>query len=466
MTRRGQILLFFIILCITAPAFAQTTPDPKIQALEQKLDELLRQATALRQELDALKGVQPEADTDLTKVDVVPTTPAPAPTAQAAEAASNEPPASALTDVQTVNNPSNTAASKVFNPDTSVIGNFLGHAGRDNPFEGGGRFLGGLPGTVRPEGDPRNALALDEAEVAFEAFVDPYAKAKFFLSGSPDGFEVEEGYANFVNLPYDITAKVGKFKGAFGKVNTWHPHQAPWVDQPLVIHNFFGPEGLNGSGISVSKIFPNRFNTFIEGTVEVMDGNNTVFNRDKTSDLTYLGHLKAFHDLTENSNVEVGASLVTGKTVHLTPDPVFPDLVRRDVAGIDLTYRWKPLMQGLYRSLIARTEAYWGDTDQSSRMFGFYSSLDYQLGQRWFTGVRIDSSDAMPFLSNPAFGATTVVDNATDRGVSATITFWPSEFSQLRGQFRRTRYGFVDKTFNEILFQLQFAIGAHGAHTF
>lgn len=464
MTRRGHFLLFLIILCIAAPLFAQAAPDPKIQQLEQKLDELLRQAAALRQELDALKGAQPTApDTDLTKIDVVPTAPTPAPAGEAAS--TSEPAAGALTDVQPVNNTPNAAASKVFNPDTSVIGNFLGHIGRDNRFESA--FGGGAaPGALRPQGDPRHALALDEAEVAFEAFVDPYAKAKFFLSGGPDGFEVEEGYATFVNLPHDITAKVGKFKGTFGKVNTWHPHQAPWVDQPLVIHNFFGEEGLNGSGISVSKIFPNRFNTFVEGTVEVMDGNNTVFSRDRTSDLTYLGHLKAFHDLTENSNVEVGASWVTGKTFQLTPDPIASNLVRRDVAGVDLTYRWKPLMQGLYRSLIARTEAYWGDTDQSSRMFGFYSSLDYQLGQRWFTGVRVDSSDAMPFLSNPGFGTPTVVDNATDRGVSATLTFWPSEFSQLRGQFRRTRYGFVDKTFNEILFQLQFAIGAHGAHTF
>ena len=53
-----------------------------------------------------------------------------------------------------------------------------------------------------------------------------------------------------------------------------------------------------------------------------------------------------------------------------------------------------------------------------------------------------------------------------DRGVSATLTFWPSEFSQVRGQLRRTRYGFLDKPVNELLLQLQFAIGAHGAHSF
>ena len=65
---------------------------------------------------------------------------------------------------------------------------------------------------------------------------------------------------------------------------------------------------------------------------------------------------------------------------------------------------------------------------------------------------------------------TVFVDDATlrDRGDSAILTFWPSEFSQLRAQARRIRYdqpgGPV--TANELLVQLQFVIGAHGAHPF
>ena len=45
------------------------------------------------------------------------------------------------------------------------------------------------------------------------------------------------------------------------------------------------------------------------------------------------------------------------------------------------------------------------------------------------------------------------------------LTYWPSEFSQVRGQYRRTAYA-DGPTANELLFQLQFAIGAHGAHPF
>ena len=52
-----------------------------------------------------------------------------------------------------------------------------------------------------------------------------------------------------------------------------------------------------------------------------------------------------------------------------------------------------------------------------------------------------------------------------DTGGSLILTYWPSEFSQIRGQLRRTRYG-ENLTANELLFQFQFSIGAHGAHPF
>jgi hypothetical protein len=52
-----------------------------------------------------------------------------------------------------------------------------------------------------------------------------------------------------------------------------------------------------------------------------------------------------------------------------------------------------------------------------------------------------------------------------DTGDSAVLTYWPSEFSQVRGQYRRTDYA-DGPTANELLLQFQFSIGAHGAHPF
>src|SRR3954452_13113024 len=190
MAHRGHLALFPIVVFAALPAFAQTADD-RITQLEKRLDALTQEVTQIHQEIDKLKGTSapapvPAPSDDLTKVDVVPATPA-AP-AQAQTAAQPQP-SSALTDVQTVNNVFNPAASKVFNPDTSVIGNFFGKTGQSNPYEFG-------------PNDRRSPFKLDEAEVAFQAFVDPYAKANFFFSFTPEGVDVEEGYAQFITLPW------------------------------------------------------------------------------------------------------------------------------------------------------------------------------------------------------------------------------------------------------------------------
>ncbi|HEY3053862.1 MAG TPA: hypothetical protein VGK04_10810 [Thermoanaerobaculia bacterium] len=424
-----------VLAFCSAPLIAQTQDD-KIQQLQNRLDELLRQANSIQTELNALKGTTPQPEEDLTKVQVVPTQTAAAPQPQ--PQAPQQPAPVSLTEVQTIANIPNPGASKVFNPDTSVIGNFLGKAGRPNPYEFGSD-------STRP------AFQLDEAEVAFQAFVDPYAKANFFLSASPEGLEIEEAYAQFVNLPIDITAKVGKFKAMFGKANTWHAHVRPWVDQPLVIHNFFGDEQFADSGVSVSKALPVTF-AFVEATGEVYRGDvENVFGHHNQNDLAYNGHLKFFKDISENSNIEVGTSYARGTLPEAAGSNQF--------GGVDVTYRWKPLQQGLYKGLIYRFEGLVNKRDDFGRNpKGFYTSVDYQLAQRWFTGLRIDRADRL--ISGDEGMAM-----FADKGVSATLTFWPSEFSQVRGQLRHTSYGGL-KSVNELLFQLQFAIGAHGAHTF
>ena len=82
-----------------------------------------------------------------------------------------------------------------------------------------------------------------------------------------------------------------------------------------------------------------------------------------------------------------------------------------------------------------------------------YASGEYQIGRRWFAGARYDWSERAidPLLE--------------DQAVSGLLTYWPSEFSQVRGQYRRTKYA-EGVIANELLFQFLFSIGAHGAHVF
>jgi hypothetical protein len=327
-------------------------------------------------------------------------------------------------------NPS--AASKIFNPDMAVIGNFIGAAGSN---------------TI----DPRPALSLQEAEVSLQAVVDPYARADFFLAASPEGLEIEEGFLTFPTLPGGLLLKVGKMKAQFGKVNTLHAHVLPWVDAPLPMRNLLGgEEGLNDAGLSVSRLIPNPA-MFLEATGEIYNGSNGVFTSHERSDLTYVGRLRGYRDLTEGTNLDLGTSFAMGHN-DASPD------ARTRLFGIDATLRYRPLRRAIYKRFLARTELFWSQRDAApgdprADAFGAYLSGEYQFARRWFAGARYDWSDRA------------VDPTLHDTSGSLLLTYWPSEFSQIRGQYRRTSYAEgVDA--NEVLFQFLFAIGAHGAHAF
>jgi hypothetical protein len=322
------------------------------------------------------------------------------------------------------------AMSKIFNPDIAVIGNFVGAVGEN---------------TVNPS----PALALDEAEATFQAVVDPYARADFFLSFSPDGVEIEEGFLTLTSLPGGLLAKVGKLKEQVGKVNTLHAHALPWVDEPLMIQNLFGgDEGLADEGISVSKLILNPV-MFLEATGEVYQGNSGLFQSYKRSDVSWAGRLRGYRDVTESTNIDIGGSIAYGH------NDAGPDFTTR-LMGIDATVRYRPLRRAIYRRFQGRTELFWSRRGQESGdvdAFGMYASGEYQFARRWFGGARYDWSER-------------AYDNSlVDKGPSLVLTYWPSEFSQIRGQYRRTRYA-EDVTANEFLFQFLFSIGAHGAHVF
>jgi hypothetical protein len=431
---RLHLVLVAVILAMwlaPGPVAAQT-PAPEqndIQALKAELEKTrlefdsVRQQydqrlAALEQKLAQLLGTPQQVQAEpIAAPPVPPPEPEPAP-APPAEPVSSGGAASAF--------------AKVFNPDISVIGNMLGAAGH-NPVENG------------------PALEMSEAEASFQAIVDPYAKADFFIAVGPDGAELEEGFITFHTLPGHFLLKAGKLRANFGKVNTQHSHTLAWTDRPLVTRNLLGgEEGLADSGLSLSRLVLNPW-FFLEATGEVFGGRSEVFEGSERSHLTYVARLRGYRDLTEGSNLDIGTSFAYGHT------PAGPDTVGQ-LIGLDATFRYRPLRRAIYSRFQVRTELMWSrqdlaEDDERSRAFGMYGSAEYQFARRWVGGARYDRSGRA--LSG----------DLIDNGGAFTLTYWPSEFSQVRGEYRLTRYA-GDITANEFLFQFLFAIGAHGAHVF
>jgi hypothetical protein len=432
-----------------ATAGGQAASSAEAQAMREEVERLRKAVEALEARLATLEGKSGAAPGQ----PAAPAEAAPAP--QAAAAAPAPATAAVPTGAAGAGGPEgalpvygNTAAlSKIFNPDMAVIGDFLGIAGKNRVD------------TSTP------ALEMHEAETSFQAIVDPYARADFFISFSPQGVEVEEGFITFTSLPGGLLAKVGKMRSQFGKVNAMHNHVLPWADRPLVSNNLVGGEdGIDDSGLSVSRLILNPI-IFLEATGEVFRGDSAVFGSRKRSDLTYVGRLRGYRDITEGTNIDLGTSIAYGHSADLTSTATETDDPTTRLIGVDATVRYRPLRRAIYRRFVGRTELIWSrrDTplaapDLSSAFvrasaFGTYASGEYQFAQRWFAGARLDYSErAIDPLQK-------------DKGGSLLLTYWPSEFSQVRGQYRRTSYA-EGTVANEVLFQLLFSIGAHGAHTF
>jgi hypothetical protein len=221
-----------------------------------------------------------------------------------------------------------------------------------------------------------------------------------------------------------------------------------WSDRPLVTANLLGgDEGVSDAGVSVARLIPNPW-IFLEATGEIYRGTSAVFHAHQRQDLSYVGHVRGFHDITESSNVDVGASFAYGH------NEASPSAFTR-IVGLDGTFRFRPLRRAGSRRLLARTEAVWSRRSEigGPASFGAYLAADYQLARRWFAGVRYDDS------------ARAIDPDARDHGISWLLTYWPSEFSQIRSQYRRTHYAEGIRS-NELLVQFLFSIGAHGAHAF
>jgi hypothetical protein len=341
--------------------------------------------------------------------------------------------------------------------------------------------------------DPiKRGFSIRNAELSVDGAVDPYFKgfANIVLKldrNNETSIELEETYLQSTSLPANLQLKAGQFFAAFGRQNLQHPHQWAFVDEPLILTRAFGPEGLRNPGAQVSWLAPTPFYT--EAFLGVFDGQggtassfrnpgdfllgaNRVHGRTTTDraargpgDLVYVPRLSSSFDLTAQQTLVFGASGAFG------PNEAGSG-TRSEIYGLDLYWKWKaadshagfPFVswqtEALYQSFEAGTDPGLGLPAETLRDWGFYSQVLWGFKTRWVAGIRGEyvNGNAGAFDSGDVF-------RGERTRVSPDLTFYPSEFSKIRLQYNLDHGEFFG-TEHSVWLQLEFLLGAHGAHKF
>lgn len=335
---------------------------------------------------------------------------------------------------------------------------------------------------------------LRELELALQTEVDSYARVDAFIGfpgaglfGGHAEVEVEEAYATLTQLPWGLSARGGKFLPNFGRLNMVHQHELDQTDRPLALENFLGDHGMKSVGAEVGAaraagpvLFEATYALLNDvgaesekSRVEVTAPNGdkvqvevheeaSASARRRARDFAHVAKLRGatdFGDWTLDSGLS-GA-------VHQ------PRLAEaRKHGAVDLTLKWKPQGQGLYRSFLWRSEllhsrrdirettdlnggvgnrtpGYWTERR------GFYTYGQYQWARRWKGGLRLD------YAESPTSGAT----RQPTRAVSPYVTWNLTEFNRVRLQYQyRTLASRAHE--NRAFLQWTLVLGPHGAHQF
>src|SRR5260370_36848614 len=153
------------------------------------------------------------------------------------------------------------------------------------------------------------------------------------------------------------------------------------------------------AGICVSCFVPAPKNWFFQGTAQVYRGDaSAVFTAGRRQDVSVVGHLRIYRDLSESTNLDLGASYARGHNNAGIGTSFDPSRFLTNLYSGDATLRWRPLRRAIYNSFLFRTELFLSARDQfapavptrfqTQHAFGMYSSPEYRVNRRWTVGGR------------------------------------------------------------------------------
>lgn len=344
--------------------------------------------------------------------------------------------------------------------------------------------------------DPqKNGFSLRNAEIALDGAVDPYFKGfaniVFKLDNNNEtSIELEEAYLQSTSLPCNLQLKAGQFFANFGRQNPQHPHTWAFVDQPIILGRAFGPDGLRSVAAQLSWLVPTPFYTEVFlGVLDGQGGTSFSFRNEgeddgsgvnrfhgratinrtlrDPGDLVFVPRIASSFELTDHQTLVLGASAALG------PNDTGPQ-ARTEVYGLDAYWKWKPARANagfpfvswqtefLYRRFEAGSDPLASPPlpGETLRDWGFYSQVLWGIKPRWVAGLRGEYANG-----NAAADDENEVFRGERTRISPALTFYPSEFSKLRLQYNYDhgeRFG----DGHSVWLQLEFLLGAHGAHKF
>lgn len=344
-------------------------------------------------------------------------------------------------------------------------------------------------GHVNPDDTNADNFFWREFELSIQSSLDPFSRAKVFISrhGSGpeiepfggelgghghaeeegaegeeeahggEGFEIEEGYVEWVSLPGGLGLKVGKFFQRLGGLNRWHAHALPFQSRSLPHISFVGEGSLAQSGASVSWLAPfggGSAGTY-EATFEITRSENeTLFG--ESSRPSVLTHVNGFWQLTESVDFELGGSWLNGSFEDA--DAFFD----RNLYSVEAAFNWIPPQSARHSGLTVRggymildglesEDPLLAGTGSAS---GLWTMAELRLTTDWLVGGRFDR------VESP------LEPDVTQWLVSPTITWWQSEFVRIRAEYDFLSEFETEPSTGMFVLQVTFGMGPHRHATY
>jgi hypothetical protein len=252
----------------------------------------------------------------------------------------------------------------------------------------------------------------------------------------------------------------------------------------------FGPDGLRNVGTQLSWLAPLPF--FTEATLGIFDGqggtafgfrnpgtdDGTGVNRfhgrstlarslQNPGDLLFVPRLAASFELTDEQTLVVGTSAAFG------PNDTGKN-TRTEIYGADVYWKWKPAhadagfpfvswqTELLYERFGAGADALALTPLPAETLvdWGGYSQVLWGFQPRWVAGLRGEYANG----NHATDDASDIYRDERTR-FSPDLTFFMSEFSKLRLQYNYD-HGEHFGNAHSLWLQVEFMLGAHGAHKF